>query len=40
VIQWNDCAVPVMLNFLNNPTGDYDTACVNQLAVPPFTTTA
>jgi pimeloyl-ACP methyl ester carboxylesterase len=39
VIQWNDCAVPVMLNFLNNPTGDYDTACVNQLAVPPFATT-
>jgi pimeloyl-ACP methyl ester carboxylesterase len=38
VIQWNDCAVPVMLAFLDNPTGGYDTECVEQLSTPPFAT--
>jgi pimeloyl-ACP methyl ester carboxylesterase len=40
VIQWNNCAVPVMLSFLDDPIGDYDTSCVEQLAVPPFATPA
>jgi hypothetical protein len=36
VIQWNDCAIEVTLNFLNNPTDNYDTTCLDQLTVPPF----
>jgi hypothetical protein len=40
VIQWNNCAVPVMLSFLDDPIGDYDTSCVEQLTVPPFATPA
>lgn len=39
VMIWSpECAVTVMHNFLNQPTG-FDDSCVAGLTVPPFTTT-
>jgi pimeloyl-ACP methyl ester carboxylesterase len=38
VVSWSECAQSVMLDFLNQPTGGYDTGCLDTLAVPPFDT--
>jgi pimeloyl-ACP methyl ester carboxylesterase len=39
VIQWSDCGLRVMLDFLQRPAGRSRAACVDQLTVPPFATT-
>jgi pimeloyl-ACP methyl ester carboxylesterase len=38
VIRLSECARTIMVGFLNQPSGGYDTSCVDKLTVPPFTT--
>ncbi|MBO1269814.1 alpha/beta fold hydrolase [Arthrobacter cavernae] len=37
VIGASECARITMISFLNQPTGGYDTSCVANVTVPPFT---
>ena len=38
VTLWSECGQLVMLNFLDDPAGSYDTSCLDTLTAPPFTT--
>jgi pimeloyl-ACP methyl ester carboxylesterase len=38
VVQASDCARTIMLGFLDRPEGGYDTACLDQVTVPEFST--